>query len=116
MRLSEIRRQRGKIQPLSKRKKGCPEVSAASGGYSEPEGLGCERGTTFEQSENGVASTLPPAGATTGQPGFAAGEMRPNGSKGRGGNGSRVWEKRKAPAFAGPITSLRRPTFLALRK
>ena len=40
MRLSEIRRQRGKIQPLSKRKKGCPEVSAASGGYSEPEGLG----------------------------------------------------------------------------
>ena len=40
-------------------------------------------GATFEQSENGVASTLPPAGATTGQPGFAAGEMRPNGSKGR---------------------------------
>ena len=28
-------------------------------------------------------STLPPAGATTGRPGFAAGEMRPNGSKGR---------------------------------
>ena len=43
-------------------------------------------------------------------------EMRPNGSKGRSGNGSRVWEKRKAPAFAGLITSLRRPTFLALRK
>ena len=73
-------------------------------------------GATFERSENGVASTLPPAGATTGQPGFAAGEMRPNGSKGRGESGSRVWEKRKAPAFAGPITSLRRPTFLALRK
>ena len=45
---------------------------------------GCERGATFERSENGGASTLPPAGATTGQPGFAAGEMRPNGSKGRG--------------------------------
>ena len=56
------------------------------------------------------------AGPVTGQPGFAAGEMRPNGSKGRGESGSRVWEKRKAPAFAGPITSLRRPTFLALRK
>ena len=56
------------------------------------------------------------AGPVTGQPGFAAGEMRLNGSKGRGGNGSRVWEKRKAPAFAGLITSLRRPTFLALRK
>ena len=55
-------------------------------------------------------------GPMTGQPGFAAGEMRPNGSKGRSGNGSRVWEKRKAPAFAGLITSLRRPTFLALRK
>ena len=40
-------------------------------------------GATFEQIENGVASTLPPAGATTGQPGFAAGEMRPNGNKGR---------------------------------
>ena len=56
------------------------------------------------------------AGPVTGQPGFAAGEMRPNGSKGRGESGSRVWEKRKAPAFAGTITSLRRPTFLALRK
>ena len=62
---------------------------------------GCERGATFERSENGVASTLPPAGATTGQPGFAAGEMRPNGSKSRGGNGSRVWEKRKVPRFRG---------------
>ena len=78
---------------------------------------GCERGATFERSENGVASTLPPAGATTGQPGFAAGEMRPNGSKGRGGNGSRVWEKRKASAFAGPITkSADGVTFLVLRK
>ena len=27
--------------------------------------------------------------------------MRPNGSKGRGGNGSRVWEKRKGPRFRG---------------
>ena len=44
-------------------------------------------------------------------------EMRPNGSKGRGGNGSRVWEKRKAPAFAGPITkSADGVTFLMLRK
>ena len=78
---------------------------------------GCERGATFERSENGVASRLPPAGATTGQPGFAAGEMRPNGSKGRGGNGSRVWEKRKAPAFAGLITeSADGVTFLVLRK
>ena len=57
------------------------------------------------------------AGPMTGQPGFAAGEMRPNGSKGRGGNGSRVWEKRKASAFAGPITkSADGVTFLMLRK
>ena len=62
------------------------------------------------------ARQLQKVGPMTGQPGFAAGEMRPNGSKGRGESGSRVWEKRKAPAFAGPITSLRRPTFLALRK
>ena len=40
-------------------------------------------------------------GLVTGQAGFAAGEMRPNGSKGRGGNGSRVWEKRKVPRFRG---------------
>ena len=84
--------------------------TTAQGGFAQRNGAewrqapGCERGATFERSENGVASTLPPAGATTGQPGFAAGEMRPNGSKGRGGNGSRVWEKRKASAFAGPIT------------
>ena len=56
-------------------------------------------------------------GPVTGQRGFAAGKMRPNGSKGRGGNGSRVWEKRKAPAFAGPITeSGDGVTFLVLRK
>ena len=40
-------------------------------------------------------------GPVTGQRGFAAGEMRPNGSKGRGGNGSRVWEKREAPRCRG---------------
>ena len=52
-----------------------------------------------------------------GQPGFAAGEMRPNGSKSRGESGSRVWEKRKASAFAGPITkSADGVTFLMLRK
>ena len=62
------------------------------------------------------ARQLQKVGPMIGQPGFAAGEMRPNGSKGRGESGSRVWEKRKAPAFAGLITSLRRPTFLALRK
>ena len=57
------------------------------------------------------------AGPVTGQPGFAAGEMRLNGSKGRGGDGSRVWEKRKAPAFAGLITeSADGVTFLVLRK
>ena len=57
------------------------------------------------------------AGPVTGQPGFAAGEMRPNGSKGRGESGSRVWEKRKAPAFAGAITkSADGVTFLVLRK
>ena len=38
-------------------------------------------GATFEQSENGAASTLSPAGTTTGQRGFAAGEMEPNGDK-----------------------------------
>ena len=38
------------------------------------------------------------------------------GAPARRESGRRVWEKRKAPAFAGLITSLRRPTFLALRK
>ena len=123
-------------------------------------------GATFEQIENGVASTLPPAGATTGQPGFAAGEMRPNGNKGRvfavgdparqsrdgdgkilvrgdevmaakrttaqggvrgvkcdrtgaragAGTEAACGKRGRPPAVAGTITSLRRPTFLALRK
>ena len=58
-----------------------------------------------------------PGGGNDRPRGFAAGEMRLNGSKGRGGNGSRVWEKRKASAFAGPITkSADGVTFLMLRK
>ena len=66
-------------------------------------------GATFEQSENGAASTLPPAGATTGQPGFAAGEMRPNGSKGRvfavGDPARRSRDgDGKIPAPVGPVT------------
>ena len=47
------------------------------------------------------ARQLQKVGPMIGQPGFAAGEMRPNGSKGRGGNGSRMWEKRKVPRFRG---------------
>ena len=42
-----------------------------------------------------------PGGGNDRPRGFAAGEMRPNGSKSRGGNGSRVWEKRKVPRFRG---------------
>ena len=75
------------------------------------------RGATLERSESGVGQHIGPGGADDRTRGFAAGEMRPNGSKGRGGNGSRVWEKRKASAFAGPITkSADGVTFLVLRK
>ena len=74
-------------------------------------------GAPARRSRDGNGKIAAPVGPVTGQPGFAAGEMRPNGSKGRGGNGSRVWEKRKAPAFAGPITeSADGVTFLVLRK
>ena len=74
-------------------------------------------GAPARRSRDGNGKTSAPVGPMTGQPGFAAGEMRLNGSKGRGGNGSRVWEKRKAPAFAGPITkSADGVTFLMLRK
>ena len=74
-------------------------------------------GAPARRSRDGNGKIAAPAGPVTGQPGFAAGEMRPNGSKGRGGNGSRVWEKRKASAFAGPITkSADGVTFLMLRK
>ena len=74
-------------------------------------------GAPARRSRDGNGKIAAPAGPVTGQPGFAAGEMRPNGSKGRGGNGSRVWEKRKAPAFAGLITkSADGVTFLMLRK
>ena len=74
-------------------------------------------GAPARRSRDGNGKTSAPVGPMTGQPGFAAGKMRLNGSKGRGGNGSRVWEKRKAPAFAGPITkSADGVTFLVLRK
>ena len=56
------------------------------------------------------------AGPMTGQPGFAAGEMRPNGSKGRGGNGSRVWEKRKVPRFRGDDYESPTAYFLSIKK
>ena len=55
-------------------------------------------------------------GPMTGQRGFAAGEMRPNGSKGRGGNGSRVWEKRKAPRCRGDDYESPTAYFLSIKK
>ena len=63
-----------------------------------------------------AASAPAPAEATTGQPGFAAGEMRPNGSKGRGGNGSRVWEKRKVPRCRGDDYESPTAYFLSIKK
>ena len=47
---------------------------------------------------------------------FAAGEMRLNGSKGRGGNGSRVWEKRKAPRCRGDDYESPTAYFLSIKK
>ena len=46
--------------------------TTAQGGFAQRNGAewrqapGCERGATFERSENGVASTLPPAGVLPG--------------------------------------------------
>ena len=73
-------------------------------------------GATFERSENGVASTLPPAGATTGQPGFAAGEMRPNGSKGGGGNRKPRVGKEEGPRFRGADYESPTAYFLSVKK
>ena len=56
------------------------------------------------------------AGADDRTRGFAAGEMRPNGSKGRGGNGSRVWEKRKVPRFRGDDYESPTAYFLSIKK
>ena len=41
------------------------------------------RGATLERSESGVGQNIGPGGADDRTRGFAAGEMRPNGSKGR---------------------------------
>ena len=108
----DFARQTQKVGPVT--------VRAVSRSEMEPNGdkrrvVG--RGATLERSESGVGQHIGPGGADDRTRGFAAGEMRPNGSKGRGGNGSRVWEKRKAPAFAGAITkSADGVTFLVLRK
>ena len=55
------------------------------------------------------------AGPMTGQPGFAAGEMRPNGSKSRGESGSRVWEKGR-PRFRGADYESPTAYFLSVKK
>ena len=43
-------------------------------------------------------------------------EMRPNGSKGRSGNGSRVWEQRKAPRCRGDEYESPTAYFLSIKK
>ena len=53
---------------------------------------------------------------TTAQGGGSRSEMRPNGSKGRGGNGSRVWEKREAPRFRGDDYESPTAYFLSIKK
>ena len=47
-------------------------------------------GAPARRSRDGNGKIAAPVGPVTGQPGFAAGEMRPNGSKGRGESGSPV--------------------------
>ena len=47
-------------------------------------GRGFAVGDPARRSRDGNGKTSAPVGPMTGPPGFAAGEMRPNGSKGRG--------------------------------
>ena len=102
--------------PARRRRDGNGKIAVRGGEAMAAKRTTAQGGFAQRNAAPDFARQLQKVGPMTGQPGFAAGEMRPNGSKGRGESGSRVWEKRKAPAFAGPITSLRRPTFLALRK
>ena len=74
------------------------------------------RGATLERSESGAGQHIGPCGADDRTRGFAAGEMRPNGSKGRGGNGSRVWEKREAPRCRGDDYESPTAYFLSIKK
>ena len=74
------------------------------------------RGATLERSESGAGQHIGPCGAGNRTRGFAAGEMRPNGSKGRGGNGSRVWEKREAPRCRGDDYESPTAYFLSIKK
>mgnify|MGYP007027244412 CR=1 FL=1 len=73
-------------------------------------------GAPARRSRDGNGKTSAPVGPMTGQPGFAAGEMRPNGSKGRGESGSRVWEKRKAPRCRGDDYESPTAYFLSIKK
>ena len=64
-----------------------------------------------------AASCSRPGGGNDRPRGFAAGEMRPNGSKSRGESGSRVWEKRKVPRFRGDDCEICRwRYFLSVKK
>ena len=74
-------------------------------------------GATFEQSENGVASTLPPAGATTGRAVSPQAKCDRMGARAGAGTEAACGKRGKSPAFAGPITeSADGVTFLVLRK
>ena len=73
-------------------------------------------GAPARRSRDGNGKTSAPVGPMTGQPGFAAGEMRPNGSKSRGESGSRVWEKRKAPRCRGDDYESPTAYFLSIKK
>ena len=55
-------------------------------------------------------------GPVTGQPGFAAGEMRPNGSKGRGGNRKPRVGKEEGPRFRGADYESPTAYFLSVKK
>ena len=103
--------------PARRRRDGNGKIAVRGGEAMAAKRTTAQGGFAQRNAARDFARQTQKAGPVTGQPGFAAGEMRPNGSKGRGGNGSRVWEKRKASAFAGPITkSADGVTFLMLRK
>ena len=77
---------------------------------------GFDGGAPARRSRDGDGKIAAPVGPVTGQPGFAAGEMRLNGSKGRGESGSRVWEKRKAPRCRGDDYESPTAYFLSIKK
>ena len=102
--------------PARRRRDGNGKIAVRGGEAMAAKRTTAQGGFAQRNAAPDFARQTQKVGPMTGQPGFAAGEMRPNGSKGRGESGSRVWEKREAPRCRGDDYESPTAYFLSIKK